>query len=211
MFSGGVAEFIYQSLNINALSDISQFGDIGPLLGQSIRKIFKVDATDYVLASKEKIRATVIGAGNHSLHISGSTVVIDEDAIPLKNLPVLYLNDTEIDTMEKELIKKIALFPSQIPAIAFKGKNSPSYSDVKQLANAILNGLKNYHEKILVILVETDFAKALGLTLKRLAPDLKIICLDSIHTNDGDYIDIGKPIGSVVPVVEKIKLEKYCI
>ncbi len=40
MFSGGVAEFIYSETEIATLAEANQFGDIGPLLGQSIRKIF---------------------------------------------------------------------------------------------------------------------------------------------------------------------------
>jgi ethanolamine utilization protein EutA len=32
-----------------------------------------------------------------------------------------------------------------------------------------------------------------------------VVCLDSIHVEDGDYVDIGKPVaeGTVLPVVVK--------
>ncbi len=67
MFSGGVAECIYDSgLDGENFSvqTISKYGDIGPLLGASIRQIFSQEKEIIVLEPREKIRATVIGAGS---------------------------------------------------------------------------------------------------------------------------------------------------
>jgi len=48
----------------------------------------------------------------------------------------------------------------------------------------------------------------LGQTLQRLAGNKSVICLDCIKTEMGDYIDIGKSVANVVPVVVKTLLFK---
>ncbi|WP_334297059.1 ethanolamine ammonia-lyase reactivating factor EutA [Aminipila terrae] len=57
-----------------------------------------------------------------------------------------------------------------------------------------------------MIIIEKDIAKVLGNSINLLLNKSKdVICLDSIHTNNGDYIDIGEPVaqGNVVPVITK--------
>ena len=58
----------------------------------------------------------------------------------------------------------------------------------------------------LVVVVEKDMAKVLGQCMYSLLDYKKeVICIDSIKVDNGDYIDIGKPIavGNVLPVVIK--------
>ena len=45
----------------------------------------------------------------------------------------------------------------------------------------------------------------LGQALRVHHPELAIICLDGVAVENGDYIDIGRPIagGEVIPVVVK--------
>ena len=58
----------------------------------------------------------------------------------------------------------------------------------------------------LILVIENDIAKVLGNAINVLLERKKdVICIDGIHTNNGDYIDIGEPVGGghVVPVVTK--------
>ena len=58
----------------------------------------------------------------------------------------------------------------------------------------------------MVVILEEDTGKALGQALKsRIPKKCKLICIDSVHVEDGDYVDIGKPVaaGRVLPVVVK--------
>ena len=58
----------------------------------------------------------------------------------------------------------------------------------------------------LILIIENDIAKVLGNALNVLLERKKdVICIDGIHTQNGDYIDIGEPVvdGHVVPVVTK--------
>jgi ethanolamine utilization protein EutA len=56
-----------------------------------------------------------------------------------------------------------------------------------------------------ILIIDNDMAKALGYALMNAMPEKKIIVLDSIKVDTGDYIDIGLPAaaGRVIPVVVK--------
>lgn len=205
MFSGGVAEYIYHHSGGDDWEESSRFRDIGPLLGNAIRKAAAAKKIS-LLMPKEKIRATVIGAGSHSLAISGSTIVSDDAAVPLKNIPIIRIavHDLQsIHNMYHEICERQRIFADVNAAIAFAGPVSPSYGEIQAMASAIV---KAEQESMgpLIIIVEHDFAKALGQTVKKLLPHSKsVICIDGICAVNGNYVDIGKSIAGVVPVVIK--------
>lgn len=204
MFSGGVAEFIYSDYIIETLDDVMLYGDIGPLLGVSIREALGTKA----LLPNEKIRATVIGAGSHSVKLSGSTVCFAEEALPLKNISVVKLNECEMSAMAKNIKRKANYYGNVPLAVAFSGSNAPTYSEIKKIATEIVEGMVG-NSHLVIVIVEHDFAKALGLVLRNLLSKQKpVICLDQISVEDGDYIDIGKPAAEVVPVVIKTLIFK---
>ncbi|WP_207858416.1 ethanolamine ammonia-lyase reactivating factor EutA [Lucifera butyrica] len=208
MFSGGVAEFIYSDYEIGNIKDVILFGDIGPLLGYSIRKAFE-QHQHRLVESREKIRATVIGAGSHSIKISGSTILFDDDLTPLKNIPIIKLTEDEnIDQMFKAVGEKIKRYENIPVALAFQGPKSPSYLQIKEMAKAIIAGFATSSQPVIVI-VENDFAKALGQIIMNMSNNIKkVICIDQIKVNNGDYIDIGKSIANVVPTVVKTLIFK---
>lgn len=209
MFSGGVAEFIYSDKEINSIEDVITFGDIGPLLGYSIRESFK-KSKNKILEPREKIRATVIGAGSHSMKISGSTIVFDDEILPIKNIPIikLFRNEEILQDIYKIICEKVKLYEDEIIAIAFKGPKSPSYLQVKSMATSIVDALIDSSRPIVVIL-ENDFAKALGQCINNiLKGSKKVICIDKVKVDNGDYVDIGNSISNIVPVVVKTLIFK---
>ncbi|GAG97083.1 unnamed protein product, partial [marine sediment metagenome] len=81
-FSGGVAEFIYET-------EGSNFNDLGLILAQSI-SLRALAANLPIGEPDQRIRATVIGAGNFSLQVSGSTTFLSSGLdYPIRNLPVV--------------------------------------------------------------------------------------------------------------------------
>ena len=58
----------------------------------------------------------------------------------------------------------------------------------------------------IILITEADVGKALGQALRHINQQQhRIICLDHIRCDSGDYIDLGNPIanGTVIPVIVK--------
>lgn len=213
-FSGGVADCIYEK----NVENFFKYGDIGIILGQSIKDSNIVKKKN-ILKAAETIRATVVGAGSHTTDISGSTITIDENVLPLKNIPILKLDEEEeklpLNQLKERIANKVNWFrlenDKQQVALAIKGVKNISFDGVQELSKCIIDGMKGIlHIKApLIIIVEKDIAKVLGQTIKAyLPPNKDVVCIDSVTVENGDYVDIGKSIanGKVVPVVVKTLL-----
>ena len=176
-FSGGVADCIGSEL------PWLQFGDLGPILGQTIRKS-RLCRGQYALG-RETIRATVIGAGSYSTQLSGSTVYCQNVRFPLKNLPVVE-NSSKIH--EGSVVLSVPGIPS------------PTYSQVREIARELARN----KPPELYICLEADMAKALGQALAaRLPQQTRILCIDRVRVGEDSYLDIGEPVGGAFPVVVK--------
>ena len=183
-FSGGVADCI----------DTEQppgiFGDLGPELGQAIRRS-RLCRGEYVLG-RHTIRATVIGAGCHSTQLSGSTVFHQNVTFPMKGLPVAKVTDIA-------QIPRAFAVQDQLPVLALLGLPSPSYDRVAAFAEELCRVLP---PGPVYLALEQDMAKALGQALSlRLGPEQTILCLDSLSLAEGSYLDVGNPVGPALPVI----------
>ena len=186
-FSGGVADCIEKAL------PWLEFGDIGPILGQTIRES-RLCGGEFTLGS-ETIRATVIGAGCHSAQLSGSTVFHQNVPFPLKNVPVVSLADISRETIRRELSKQ-----EDSAILAFPGLASPGYREVAAMAEEIAAGTDGNA----LICLEQDMAKALGQALAlRLGCNAQILCIDRVKVSEGSYLDVCVPVGPALPVVVK--------
>lgn len=211
-FSGGVADCIENE------ADSFAFGDIGVLLGRSIRKS-ALYRSGICASGNETIRATVVGAGTYTTSISGSTIAYAEDLLPLKNIPVLKLTEEEqrrcVDGDPVFLTEKMRWFMRESSSgrfvLAMPGIGNPEYRELRTLARCLgesFNTVLNEKEPALVA-VEKDMAKALGLLLEsELDSCHRLICIDGVRVDQGDYVDLGRSMmgGLVIPVVVKTLL-----
>lgn len=211
-FSGGVADGVYRGLHSG--DDPLPYGDIGMLLGEAVRE-GRLCSAFRLEKGKETIRATVVGAGSYTTTLSGSTISYTQDVFPLKNVPVLKLTAQEQEAAFRgeagPVAERVRWFleqsDSSVLAIAMDGEADPSYTRMKALAGALAEAGEVLPPGApLLLVVESDIAKALGQAAAgRLNGSRPVVSLDSIHVEQNDYIDMGKPLmdGLVVPVVVK--------
>ncbi|NTU21554.1 ethanolamine ammonia-lyase reactivating factor EutA [Brevibacillus sp. HB1.2] len=217
--SGGVG-LLMSGPPVQNISDASRYGDFGPLLGYVLQQE-RVKGTYPVqwLDPDQTVRATVIGAGMQSTEISGSTVHIKPELLPIKNIPILKLELTEeqladttrlrqevasIYQLGERLFEKTTGIPF---ALAISGIGYCSYALLQTLSQELSEQYRaSFPEsQTMVVICETDMAKALGQALAlRCKGAPEIICIDQVRVEYGDYIDLGEPIsGTIIPVVVK--------
>jgi len=212
MYSGGIGHYFYHPLELHSLFDVTVHEDIGPLLAESLRR-HPVLSSYQVAAPDETLRATVLGASTQTVSLSGSTIWAEKEILPLKNVPVIHqkiLFETppeEIASALEESIRRLDLDPaSDTYALVLELPGALNYPSLLQLAT----GLREFaarlpEEKPLLIIIERDYAQAVGQTTKGLMPQRPLLVIDQVGLMEGDYIDIGSPLmeGRVVPLSVK--------
>jgi ethanolamine utilization protein EutA len=213
MFSGGIGHYYYHPLNLNTVSDVTLHDDIGPLLAESLRQHPALQAYQ-VRPPAETLRATVLGASTQTVTLSGSTIWAEKEILPLRNLPVIRptLVETEFNPPQvcqaiREAVRRwdVDLQVDHF-AVALDLNRSLDYTALLQLAN----GLSEFASSLpagmpLVVIIERDYAQALGQTVKGLLPARPLLVIDQVGLMEGDYIDVGSPLmdGRVVPLSVK--------
>lgn len=210
-FSGGVGKLIYEAEE----KDKHLYDDVGVYLADAVKEAIKRQGI-HLVQPKETISATVIGAGNHSVDVSGGTITITQlDKLPLKNMPILSIEDAlnlSSDDFKAQVKKKIHwlqdLDNEQNIALNLKVNQRMGFKDIVNLAEKVIYSTEELLENqdMLVIVVYGDYGKVLGQSISmRLPPGKETICIDSVDAGKGDYIDIGRPVGvaDAVPVVIK--------
>lgn len=221
-FSGGVAELMRTllaepgcSIDANSI-DPFLYGDFGYFLASAICVGVKQRALPFRIA-QNPIRATVVGAGSYSVQLSGNTVSAATSNLPLKGVPLIRLNQTFIDVNDPQpeeisnyLTKAIAGHDKKASeksfAIILHFDNSPRYADLRKWASALAIACKQNTLCLpYIFIVNTDSAMALGQLMRGQLKHDSVIVLDGIDLSTGDFIDIGKPIGtgSTIPVTVK--------
>jgi ethanolamine utilization protein EutA len=212
MFSGGIGHYYYNPIPINAVSEVTIHDDVGPLLAESLRNHTLLN-TYQIVPPAETVRATVLGASTQTVTLSGSTIWAEREILPLKNVPVIRpslpasLERASVSRSISEAVTRWDVNLATDPfAIALELDQSLDYESLTELAN----GLKEFAssmpgDRALIVIIERDYARALGQTVKGLDPSRALLVIDQVGLSEGDYIDIGTPLmdGRVVPLSVK--------
>ena len=212
MFSGGIGHYYYKPLQINSVTDATLHDDVGPLLAESLRQHPVLNSYEVVPPS-ETLRATVLGASTQTVTLSGSTIWAEREILPMKNVPVIrptLQTEPTPASVSMAIVDATRRWDVDIAtdpfAVALELNRSLDYTSLSQLANGLREFASSMpRERPLVVIIERDYAQALGQTVKGLAPERSLLVIDQVGLTEGDYIDVGTPLmdGRVVPLSVK--------
>jgi ethanolamine utilization protein EutA len=208
-FSGGVAEYMFGR-------ESEEFGDIAKPLADALAQELSRRSGLSLIDPGQRIRATVIGASQFAVQVSGKTIYLpDPYVLPVRNVPVVPIavdaGHVDRDRIIADLhlgLQEIELDYGHNVAVAFSWRGDPEHSRLNAAGEAILAALAPLHDKIALLLlaIDGDIGKTFGRILHReLKWPGKIICIDGVELHELDYIDVGELIAppGVVPVVIK--------
>jgi ethanolamine utilization protein EutA len=200
MFSGGVAEYVYER-------EARDFGDLGPKLGRAIRARIAQGAFPWpVLPAGECIRATALGASEYSVQLSGNTSYISAPGklLPRRNLQVVQPPFAPAETIDTEQLAQairdhITAFDladtDREIALALRWTGLPVYQRLAAFAAGIKRGLADRiaRKLPLYIMLDGDVAQTLGHILRdELHVDSELLVIDGVVLWDFDFIDLGR-------------------
>lgn len=168
--------------------------------------------------AKNPIRATVLGAGSYTVQLSGNTVSTSTVKLPIKGIPLLRpFQDLTLEPtppcpeeilhrLKKAIVVHDHGISDKSVAIILNFEVAPNFSDLRAWAKALAMACKTNNLQLpYIVIVNTDSAMALGQLMRGELKHNDVVVLDGIDLTTGDYIDIGKPIGSgsTIPVTVK--------
>jgi ethanolamine utilization protein EutA (predicted chaperonin) len=207
MFSGGVAEYVYGR-------ERAGFGDLGRPLGEAIgRRLDGHPLGALLVRPDEGIRATVIGAAQYTVQVSGSTIFHPGPGrLELRNLPVFPvrlsdpLSAAGVATAVREAMA--GHDPERLDgpiALAIRWGFGVSYEELRALGEGLMAALGRRGAPV-VLAFDRDIARLVGrLLVEELGAGPDLVAVDELDLSTFDYIDVGEPlpISGIVPVVIK--------
>ena len=165
------------------------------------------------------IRATVVGASQFTVQVSGNTIFLsDKEKLPIRNVPVASLNidlsedftSEEVTASINEALKRLDMTEGENQvAIALRWGGDPLHARLFALAEGICKGLPktvNDPDLPVVVMMDGDAGRTLGnILVKELNVGGEVISVDNVQLRDFDFVDIGEfmPDTQVVPLIIK--------
>jgi len=205
LFSGGVSEYIYER-------ESAGFGDLGPYLGRAIRNEAGNRGFN-ILEAGEGIRATVIGASQYTVQLSGETIFIPEELnLPARNLRVFIAGvdwqapvaDRTAAAVRRTLAERDDEVRGTPFVLAFSTPPFAGYGAVQEMAHGIDRALESVSvdDRPVALVFVQNVGQVVG---GMLSAKWNMPCIDEVSLSELDFIDIGEvvPGEGFVPVVIK--------
>ncbi|HXV47941.1 MAG TPA: ethanolamine ammonia-lyase reactivating factor EutA, partial [Candidatus Binatia bacterium] len=205
LFSGGVSEYIYGR-------ESASFGDLGPNLGREIKRQAQ-ERGFAICEAGEGIRATVIGASQYTVQLSGETIFVPEGfALPVRNLRVFAVQtDWQApiaERVEQGVARTLGERDPEVRgspfALAFSTPAFVGYGAVRDMANGIDRAFTRLgaEDRPVALVFGQNVGQVVGAML---SAKWNMPCIDEVTLSELDFIDVGQvvPDEGFVPVVIK--------
>jgi ethanolamine utilization protein EutA len=201
-FTGGVSEYIFGR-------EARTFGDIAQPL--AARMSAALSGTGKLLDPGQGIRATVIGASQFTVQLSGKTIHLSRAArLPVRNVPVVFpaldleaaFSAAQVCGAVNDALKRLELEDGKPVALGIRWRGEPYYQRLRELAGGIAQANRGAP---LILMIDRDVARLLGHILEQEMGVAGVISIDGVQLREFDFVDIGELIepSEVVPVVIK--------
>jgi osmotically-inducible protein OsmY len=183
----------------------------------------KPQASDLARKIEDALKRQAIRESQHikiavdgtTVTLSGSTIWAEAEILPIRNVPVVRPHWPAVPPTRQQVTQAVQdavtrwdVKPAETQfALALELTWSLDFAGLTELAG----GLADFAlaqlptSQPLIIIIEHDYARALGQTVKSLIPQHPLLVVDQVGLQEGDYIDIGRPMldGRVVPLSVK--------
>jgi ethanolamine utilization protein EutA len=209
-FSGGVSEYIFGY-------ETHDYGDIARLLATALADELARRGAPVVIDPGQRIRATVIGASQFTVQVSGKTIFLpDPGVLPLHNVPVVHagldlaadFDPAALTASIRTSLARMDLAPDARMAIAFAWHGDPDYARIAAAGRAIIAAVApgGARQQPLLLMIDGDVGKTFGQLLRHeLGHAGPLVSIDGVHLQELDFVDVGELLSppGVVPVVIK--------
>ena len=211
IFSGGVSEYIYARQR-------GEFGDLGPRLAKALLARASVWGPR-IETPDQGIRATVVGASQYTIQVSGSTIFVTPmTVLPLRNVPVITpdlpmaaedLDAGAIAEAVRQSLRRLDLHEGeQAVALCYHWQGSATFSRLDTLVRGLADGLSSVLARglPLILVGDGDVGGLVGIhACEEAGLPNPIVSIDGIALNEFDFVDIGAmlELSGAVPVVIK--------
>jgi ethanolamine utilization protein EutA (predicted chaperonin) len=210
-FSGGVSEYLYGR-------ETRSFGDLGAALARAV--LARAERWGpRIECSEQGIRATVIGASQYTIQVSGGTIFVEpQSVLPLRNVPViapeLPLDEESVDPGRIALavsaaLRRLDLESGESPAtLCYRWRETASFARLDGFCRGVVSGFTALLERgqPLILVGDGDIGGLIGIhCVEQLRLPNPVVSIDGITLREFDFVDIGEiiPASGAVPVVIK--------
>ena len=209
-FSGGVSEYLLHN-------EHKDYGDIAKILADELEQQLDKTSDLPIWDPGQGIRATVIGASQFTVQVSGKTIYLSDDRVlPVHNVPVVHvamdlsgaIDNKQVTSSIREGMHRMDLATESRMAIAFSWGGDPEYSRLRAMAEGILAAVapEGKRDGALLLMIHGDIANIMGnLLIRELDFPGSLISADGVQLQELDFVDVGELIDppGVVPIVIK--------
>lgn len=193
VFSGGVAEFV-------AGRERRTFNDMGPSIGRHIAANLDLLDAEIFFPEGGASRATVLGASQHLVQVSGSTIAAPEEYLPLLDVPVIRLKSAfdaaTSETLAAETVREGLLSYGDVNlcgalGLVWSWAGPFDIEAFERVARGIMVGASAFPVETIVLLSTLDLGRTMGNAVAKYSGGPAVVSLDGIRADDFAFLDVG--------------------